>query len=120
MSNTLLLDTFSYENNNKKPLILVFYSLFFEKNIIFFINSSKKNLTKSFSNLFKNSTWLERETSEMSNITFQFKKDTRNLLLIYGDNTYPLLKAFPSIGFKEFFYNSANDKIVLTKVSIQF
>jgi hypothetical protein len=44
------------------------------------------------------------------------KKDTRNLMLQYGDTTLPFLKQTPSIGYKEVFYDSLND--VLTEVTV--
>jgi len=62
---------------------------------------------------------LEREVSELYNITFDGKKDTRNLMLQYGDNSAPFQKFFPSIGLKEMFYDVLNDLIIQQNVTYQ-
>jgi NADH:ubiquinone oxidoreductase subunit C len=55
----------------------------------------------------------------MSGIVFEGKKDVRNLMLTYGDSSSPLRKSFPSTGFKEMFYDSNNDLLVQTPVTLQ-
>jgi NADH:ubiquinone oxidoreductase subunit C len=63
---------------------------------------------------------LEREASELNGIFFSGKKDTRNLMLQYGDTSAPFKKSFPSIGLKEIFYDSTTDLLVYNPTSIQF
>lgn len=77
------------------------------------------NKITSIADLFCAANWLEREVSELHNVTFSSKKDLRNLLLQYGDSTAPFRKAFPSIGLREFFYNPVKDSIVQNPISIQ-
>lgn len=80
---------------------------------------SNPSRLKSLTNLFANAAWLEREAAEMSGITFEGKSDLRNLLLPYGDTTSPLKKSFPSVGFKEIFYDINNDMLIQAPVSLQ-
>lgn len=90
-----------------------------QKNFYFFvINASGANW--SVTELFANANWLEREAHELSGIFFFWKKDLRNLMLQYGDSTFPLLKAFPSVGNKEVYYDAASDFLVQVDVSMQY
>lgn len=82
--------------------------------------NKKQTSFKSVTELFLNSNWLEREVAELNGIFFLGKKDTRNLLLQYGDTSAPMKKSFPSIGLREIFYNSNSDSLIQTTVSIQF
>ena len=63
--------------------------------------------------------WLERENSELHGINFSGKKDLRNLLLQYGDNSFPFQKSFPSIGLKEMFFNPIKDTLIQSNISLQ-
>jgi len=47
----------------------------------------------------------------MSGIAFSQKNDTRNLLLMFGDNSQPGLKAFPSAGLREIQYSATVDTL---------
>jgi NADH:ubiquinone oxidoreductase subunit C len=145
---TQLIDLFSYEiplNKNKlneinknlsTPLIesslivYQFHSIIHQQRIfIFLINSVNKNINKnsinsvplsSITELFLNANWLEREVAELHGVFFAGKKDLRNLLLQYGDTSAPMRKSFPTIGTKEIFYDSVNDLLIQTPVSVQF
>jgi NADH:ubiquinone oxidoreductase subunit C len=55
----------------------------------------------------------------MHAITFEGKKDLRNLMLQYGDSSAPFLKSYPSVGTKEVFYDSVTDTLVQVPVSLQ-
>jgi NADH:ubiquinone oxidoreductase subunit C len=118
-----LLDIFSYEiplnvkknkniqnlqpltSSSSKVLIYNFQSLLnHTKTLIFSLNlkvAESLTRTKSIAELFPNANWLEREVAELFNFIFEGKKDMRNLMLQYGDNTAPFQKFFPSIGLKE-------------------
>lgn len=74
----------------------------------------------SITELFLNANWLEREASELSGVFYLLKKDTRNLMLPYGDSSFPFKKSFPSIGYRELFYNNLSNTIISTSVSIQY
>jgi NADH:ubiquinone oxidoreductase subunit C len=52
-------------------------------------------------------------------VSFSGKKDIRNLLLQYGDSSFPFQKSFPSVGLKEMFYNPVKDTLVQSQVSLQ-
>ena len=132
---TQLIEIFSYENpsevvTNSKKIFkqisknVIVYNLhnLFSQERIFVISQDLDNSSsqlKSVSELFANANWLERETSEMSGVNFLMKKDTRNLLLTYGDSSNPLRKSNPSIGFKEIFFDSNSDSLIQTPLTVQ-
>ena len=73
----------------------------------------------SISDLFFASNWLEREVSELHGISFFWKKDTRNLMLQYGDSSQPFQKSEPTIGFNELVFDPVKDTIINNPVSLQ-
>ena len=73
----------------------------------------------SITELFSSANWLERELHEMQGLVVLGKKDIRNLMLQYGDSSSPLKKSFPSIGFKETFYDPLKDVVIQNPVSLQ-
>jgi len=58
---------------------------------------------------------LEREFSEMYGIFFDFKSDTRKLLLDYSLNENPFLKDFNSESAIDNFYNIFEEKVCYIK-----
>ena len=84
----------------------------------YLLNRSGNSL-ESITELFPAANWLEREVSELSGISFSGKKDLRNLLLQYGDASNPFKKSFPSIGYKELFYNPIQDTLIQNPISVQ-
>jgi NADH:ubiquinone oxidoreductase subunit C len=62
---------------------------------------------------------LEREVAELNGVNFNNKKDLRNLMLQYGDTSVPFQKSSPSIGYKEFYYDSINDILIETPITLQ-
>lgn len=146
---TQLVDIFSYENltteinntqfnsklKNSKNIFIIFYNFhnfFNEERLLlgFSTNSKKKNKStnnldllfkiKSITELFFTAWWLEREISELYGIYFLNKKDTRNLMLTYGDTTFPFKKIFPSVGLKEIYYDTTSDSLIYNSISLQF
>ena len=137
---TQLVDLFSYElplqkknntnylkNNNSYSdsyLVYNFHNVNFQDRFFLFsidtlnINNNNNSIN-SISELFPNANWLEREVSELNGIIFSNKKDLRNLLLQYGDTSVPFQKSAPSIGYKEFYYDSVNDILLETPITIQ-
>jgi len=98
------------------------FFLFFSPNSILIQNDKPLSLNTTLSSiteLFFAANWLEREVSELHAITFNGKKDIRNLMLQYGDSTAPFQKSFPSIGVKELFYNPVKDTLVQNPVTVQ-
>jgi len=84
-----------------------------------YLLNSGGNCLESVTELFPSANWLEREIAELSGISFSGKKDLRNLLLQYGDASNPFRKSFPSIGYKELFYNPIQDTLIQNPISIQ-
>ena len=126
---TQLVELFAYDSpvvlqNHSVSQTVVsynFHNLFSNQRFFIFTwNSTLGNSgLKSVSSLFANSSWLEREASEMSGVIFEGKEDLRNLLLTYGDSSSPLRKSVPSVGFKEIYYDINNDLLVQTPVTLQ-
>lgn len=120
----------SYIYNNLNLLVYNFHLINYQQRFFFFLlNNHTLNYKNNFYNLmyinsitelFPNSNWLEREISELHGIFFLGKKDLRNLMLPYGDSSSPMQKSFPSIGFKDIYYDSVNDLLLQTNISIQF
>jgi len=77
-------------------------------------NFYKKNRVASVDKLYKNASWVERETSEMFGINYYNKKDIRKLLLDYSKIEHPMLKDFPVEGFSEVFYDFFEDQVVFS------
>lgn len=138
---TQLSDLFGYElplRSNNQPevansptstdsvLVYNFHNIVYnERYFIFCVEKAAGTAVKtamaptSISELFSNAGWLEREVAELQGSLFNNKRDLRNLMLQYGDSTTPFRKASPSIGLKEIFYDSINDVLVQTPVSLQ-
>jgi len=81
--------------------------------------SPTSSSVQSVSELFSAANWLEREMAELGGLTFNGKKDLRNLMLQYGDSSAPFQKSFPTIGLREMFYNPIKDTIIQSPVTIQ-
>jgi NADH:ubiquinone oxidoreductase subunit C len=65
--------------------------------------------------IYRNSNWLERETSEMYNIYFKKKLDSRKLLLDYTIDINPMLKDYPSEGEYDCYFSNIENQVVLEK-----
>lgn len=100
-----------------------FHNLTFqERFFLFCVDSSPKFSSfrlNSVAELYPNASWLEREVSEFHGIVFNNKKDLRNLMLQYGDTSAPFQKSSPTIGVKEVFYDSVNDILIQSPISLQ-
>lgn len=107
-----------------KAIIYHFHNLI-TYNRIFIFSLNLKSLpkfsnVKSIAELFPNAAWLEREIAELFNFIFEGRKDTRNLMLQYGDSSAPFQKFFPSIGLKELSYDFLRDLVSQQSVAAQF
>ena len=107
-----------------KAIIYHFHNLL-THNRIFIFSLNLKSLpkfsnVKSIAELFPNAAWLEREVAELFNFIFEVRKDTRNLMLQYGDSSAPFQKFFPSIGLKELSYDFLRDLVSQQNVAAQF
>jgi len=107
-----------------KAIIYHFHNLLTHNRIFIFSLNLKSlpkfNNVKSIAELFPNAAWLEREVAELFNFIFEGRKDTRNLMLQYGDSSAPFQKFFPSIGLKELSYDFLRDLVSQQNVAAQF
>ena len=114
----------SNQNITSKVIIYHFHNLLSHNRIFLFSlnlrSLPKFNNVKSIAELFPNAAWLEREVAELFNFTFEGRKDTRNLMLQYGDSSAPFQKFFPSIGLKELSYDFLRDLVSQQAVAAQF
>ena len=74
---------------------------------------------ESTASVFKANDWLEREILEMFGFFFDNKADSRNLLLEYTNVFKPMLRAFPSVGLFELFFDTLHQNITHKAVSLQ-
>jgi NADH:ubiquinone oxidoreductase subunit C len=91
--------------------IFYFYTLKTRLTIFSFYNTADNNIT-SIERNYDNANWLEREVSEMFQVNFILKRDNRNLLLDYSQNEHPMLKDFPTEGYKDLYYNFIEENLV--------
>lgn len=125
-SNSTLLEGSALDNKNNfdflkknqsffKQKILLFYVYYFltlKSKLVILLPYNKKKKISSIDKIFKSSSWLERETGEMFNVSFFNKIDTRRLLLDYSKQENPLLKDYPCEGFNDVFYSFFEDQVV--------
>lgn len=107
-----------FQNN-----ILLFYMYYFftlKTKIVLFTTYNNNGLHKipSIDKIFKSAGWLERETGEMFRVSYDFKTDTRRLLLDYSKQENPLLKDYPVEGFNDAFYNFFEDQVVYNNSTV--
>jgi len=125
LNNISLVDIFFYNSklNNIETNVLKQDSFFlfrlfyiYKLNIFFTIITNSYCNFFSSDNIFLNSSWMEREASEMLNLNFINKYDNRNLLLQYFDSSKPLTKNIPSIGEFDLFFNFLNNSLIKYKL----
>jgi len=114
-----VIDTLKYNKITSKMDKLFKKSRFLQYNIYYcyFIKTrltliqTIKDKTDSIDKVYTNSSWLERETSEMYNLNYTNKSDSRSLLLDYSRNEYPMLKDFPTEGYEEIYFDFFENKV---------
>ena len=108
------------KNSSSTVLVYNFHGCKLQERLLVFsfLQDRKRSFT-SLVELYPNCSWLEREVGEFHMVTFEGKKDVRNLMLAYGESNAPFRKSFPSIGTRELFYDGLNDVIVQETVSTQ-
>lgn len=98
---------------------ILFFNIFIHqlklKLIVFFFNSTQIQSFLSIDRIFLNSDWLERETSEMYNIKFLNKNDSRNLLLDYSKKEAIMLKEYQLEGFYDVYYSFFENQVIIKK-----
>lgn len=86
--------------------------------IAFFFNNCIFQNFQSLDKIFFNANWLEREISEMYNIKFFNKNDTRNLLLEYSKKEAVMLKDYQLEGLNEVYYSFFENQVILKKTNL--
>lgn len=94
---------------SKVLVFYIFYFLFLKNRVIFcFLNSSTLS---SIDSVYPNANWLEREFAEMFGVSLVNKIDARNLLLDYSLSENPMLRDFPSVGYREVYYSVFSESV---------
>ena len=121
------LDLFNYQvgwsGNSITCVSLYIHKLLSNLNVFFCKTNTPGNSTSyaySAESIFFNFWWLEREVSELSNISFICKSDARNLLLEYSNVTKPQLRNFPSAGLFELYFDFIYQVVLQVCNSVQF
>ena len=117
------IDTLKYNNiipntnffsKNNRFIIYNTYYMYFLKIRLSIIQITNLDIN-SIDSIYINSSWLEREVSEMYGINYLNKNDNRSLLLDYSRNEFPMLKDFPTEGFYEIYYDFFENKLTYIK-----
>lgn len=127
--NSILLDmnTFEYNQNlinkindriNVLSLLYHFYLPLYDLKLTIASFGASTTLVNSYSYLFYNLLWAEREMHEMFGINFLFKKDNRKLLLDYSLTSFPMLKSFPVSGLIELFYSFIQNFLIYVSLGL--
>lgn len=99
-------------SKNRLIVYYIFYMYFLKIRLtIFSFYGGSESSVLSIEKNYENAGWLEREVSEMFQINFLLKKDNRNLLLDYSQNEHPMLKDFPTEGYKDLYYNFIEENL---------
>ena len=102
------------KQTNKKYLVteyITIHSIFSKVKLTILTNHLENKFIQSNEHFFKNLNWLERENSEMFGVLYNFKSDSRRLLLDYSKDESPMLKNFPCSGLQECYYDIFENQI---------
>jgi len=104
---TALLNMSSDSNMNIMSLYLYHSRL----RLHFVYSSTTNTVIKSIDAIYKNSNWLERESTEMYGVSLYSKGDSRKLLLNYFDNNTPMKKSYNSSSNYEVYYDFLDSQV---------
>ena len=93
-------------------LVYTLLSHYFRGRIIVSVFLKESEDISSIFNLFRGSSWLEREIWDMFGIFFNNHPDLRRILTDYGFDGFPLRKDFPITGYSEIRYDDTQKCIV--------
>lgn len=117
---TLFLELSAFDINFKNLNMLLHVFLIFNLKLkLYLFCKNMNNFFFTCSNLFFNSTWSEREISEMHNIEFENKNDSRHIVLDYSFIGNPLKKTYSIIGYTELSYNFITAYIEYVDILLQ-
>ena len=99
---------------NKKRFCLIYCLLSLKYNVRIHIKLylDEFSVVPSSTNIFKSSSWMEREVWDMTGVFFENHPDLRRILTDYGFEGYPLRKDFPLSGYKEVRYDDSQKRVV--------
>lgn len=104
------IDCFFEKNRFLKYSIYYFYTTKIRLTLVTSLENACKEV--SIDNLYTNANWLERELSEMFGVTQKLKNDQRILLLDYSKDESPMIKEFPTEGYKDVYYSFFENQLI--------
>jgi len=98
----------------EKRFSLIYCLLSLKYNIRIKVKISVDELTSisSITNIYKSSSWMEREVWDMHGVFFENHPDLRRILTDYGFEGYPLRKDFPLSGYTEVRYDDSQKRVI--------
>jgi len=112
--------TTNIDDINSSVVYYLFFLNYTKNKLLLLINVKQHRLPsiQTIEPLFLNSSWLEREMSEMYGIIFLNKNDSRKLLLMYSVTEHPMHKSFPCSGYNESYYSVFEQQVVSVQTSL--
>lgn len=110
--NKILPEIDAHFNNNRFIVYNIYYFYKTKIRITLVVNSFESLKFKSIEKIYKNSSWLEREVSEMFGVKYTLKRDQRILLLDYARDDKPMLKEYPTEGYRDIYYSFFENQLV--------
>lgn len=104
------IDNFFYKNRFLKYSIYYFYTTKIRLTLVTSLDNAYKEV--SIDTLYMNANWLEREVCEMFGFTQKIKNDQRILLLDYSKEENPMVKEFPTEGYKDVYYSFFENQLI--------
>ena len=116
-----LIDVSFIDYFERKYRYEIFYNLLsiqYNLRLIVLSSSEENNIISSFTSLYPNANWYEREAWDMFGIYFSEHPDFRRILTDYGFKGHPLRKDFPMSGYIEVRYDAFLKRILYEGLSL--
>jgi NADH-quinone oxidoreductase subunit C len=106
------------ESDPRFTLVYHFLSMYQNQRIRVKMAVADGEITPSICAIHPSANWFEREVFDMFGLMFSGHPDLRRLLTDYGFRGHPLRKDFPTTGYTEVRYDSAQKRVVYEPVSL--
>ena len=116
-----LIDVSFIDYFERKYRYEIFYNLLsiqYNLRLILLSSIEENNIISSFTSLYPNANWYEREAWDMFGIYFSEHPDFRRILTDYGFKGHPLRKDFPMSGYIEVRYDAFLKRILYEGLSL--
>lgn len=107
-----------FERKNRFELFYNLLSIQYNLRLILLSSVEENNIVSSFTSIYPNANWYEREAWDMFGIYFSEHPDFRRILTDYGFKGHPLRKDFPMSGYIEVRYDAFLKRILYEALSL--